>query len=180
MNSLADIEAQISAANLPPVQDWHPAHHGRMDLVIRRDGSWWHEGSPIQRESLVRLFSTILRREPDGSYCLVTPVEKLTIEVELAPFLAVELDVFGTGTEQNLAFRTNVNDHVIASEAHPLSVSLDAREHPQPVVLVREHLTALLSRSVYYQVVDRGIEQEGHFGVWSAGTFHSLGSLDDD
>jgi len=150
-----------------------------MDLVIRRDGSWWHEGAPIQRQSMVRLFSTILRGEPDGSFCLVTPAEKLTIDVEFAPFLAVELDVFGVGEAQKLAFRTNVGDRVIADAAHPLSVSTDEHQNPLPVIRVRDQLTALLSRSVYYQMVDSGIEQGEQFGVWSAGLFHVLGSLND-
>ncbi|MEQ9663153.1 MAG: DUF1285 domain-containing protein, partial [Parasphingopyxis sp.] len=108
--SLDDIAAHIEDRSLPPVETWHPEREGAIDIVITRDGRWIHEGDPIERPALVALFSTILRREPDGSYVLVTPAEKLTIEVEDAPFVAVEMNSEGSGQERTMAFRLNTGD----------------------------------------------------------------------
>lgn len=180
MQTLADLEKQLSETSLPPVHLWQPTHQGAMDLVIRSDGSWWHEGGEIKREALVRLFSTILRREPDDTYCLVTPAEKLIITVELAPFIAISMECFESGVEKVLAFETNVGDRVIANREHPIYVEFDQDRNPLPFVLVRDNLPALLSRSVYYQLVDIGTEHREHYGIWSSGEFHALGSLTDE
>lgn len=180
MQTLADIEKQLAETVLPPVHQWQPSTQGVMDLVIRQDGSWWHEGGEIKRSAMVRLFSTILRRETDDSYCLVTPAEKLTITVELAPFIATAMDCFEPGAEQVVAFETNVGDRVIANRDHPIYVEFDDAGNPLPFVMVRDNLPALLSRSVYYQIVDIGAKHLEHYGIWSSGVFHPLGSLDDE
>src|SRR5687768_12793166 len=112
--SLADIAALAAAKKLPPVDKWNPANCGTSAMRIARDGTWFHEGSPIGRPAMVRLFSTILRREEDGSFVLVTPVEKLSIHVEDAPFVAVELKSEGEGEGRSLAFRINTGDLVVA------------------------------------------------------------------
>ncbi|MBX2881615.1 MAG: DUF1285 domain-containing protein [Granulosicoccus sp.] len=180
MPSLADIEKQVSEASLPPIHLWQPTHEGVMDMVIRHDGTWWHEGGEIKRDSLVRLFSTILRREADGSYCLVTPAEKLLISVDLAPFIATSMACFKSGVEQVVTFETNVGDRVIADREHPVYVEFDDARNPLPFVMVRHNLPALLSRSVYYQLVDIGTEHHEDYGIWSSGVFHTLGSLNDE
>lgn len=133
---------------LPPVHLWNPAHCGDIDITIRRDGTWIHEGTPIGREALVRLFSTVLRKDPDG-YHLVTPAEKLKITVEDAPFIAVRLDRAG----EDLLFTTNVGDEVVADAAHPLRVDFSGEE-PRPYLHVRAGLEARLSRPVFYELVD--------------------------
>src|SRR6188768_1323819 len=112
--SLAEIARLVEEAKLPPVERWNPTHCGDSRMRIARDGTWYHEGSPIGRPAMVRLFSTILRREPDGGFVLVTPAEKLDIEVEDAPFVAVELKSEGEGRDRSLAFRLNTGDPVIA------------------------------------------------------------------
>src|SRR4028118_1420577 len=118
--SLAEIARLAEEKKLPPVEKWNPSHCGDSGMRIARDGTWYHEGSPIGRPAMVRLFSTILRREPDGRYVLVTPVEKLDIEIEDAPFLAVELKSEGGGKERELAFRLNTGDLVVAGQDHRL------------------------------------------------------------
>src|SRR3954467_11541231 len=119
--SLADIARLAAEKKLPPVEKWNPGHCGPSDMRIARDGTWFHQGSPIGRPAMVRLFSTILRREPDGRHVLVTPVEKLDIEVEDAPFVAVELKNEGEGRGRRLAFRLNTGDLVVAGPGHPLT-----------------------------------------------------------
>ena len=147
-------------------------------MRILRDGTWLYHGSPIGRKPLVRLFSTVLRREDDG-YWLVTPVERGRIVVDDAPFTAVELTVEGTGRDQRLSFRTNVDDTVTADRDHPIRVVLAPDGEPSPYVLVRDRLEALIVRAVYYDLVELGCERqvdgEERYGVWSAGTFFPLG-----
>ena len=152
-------------------------------MRIGRDGSWFYCGSPIARASLVRLFASVLRRESDGAYWLVTPAERSRITVEDAPFLAVELDVEGTGRAQVLNFRTNVDEFVTADGAHPLRVAADSEgAGPRPYILVRNGLEARLTRPVFYQLVDLGREEQVggavRFGVWSKNEFFPLGELD--
>lgn len=157
---------------LPPCKDF--------DIRIARDGTWFYRGSPIRRTELVRLFSTVLRQEDDGSYWLVTPVERGRVTVEDAPFTAVELTVDGGGTRQVLRFRTNVGDWVAAGPDHPLHVALDPSSGaPRPYILVRDRLEALIVRSVYYHLAELAVERrhEGadSLGVWSNETFFPLG-----
>jgi uncharacterized protein len=153
---------------------------GEFPIHIARDGTWWHEGSPIRRQSMVKLFASVLRRAEDGSYQLVTPVERGRITVEDAPFVAVELTVAGEGRDQVLTFRTNVDDSVSAGEDHPIRISIDEKtQAPNPYILVKSGLEARLTRAVFYHLVESGKEervgQTTQFGVWSQGKFFPLG-----
>ncbi len=152
---------------------------GDFDFRIARDGTWFYRGSPIGRKSLVQLFSTILRRENDGSYWLVTPVERGLVTVDDAPFIAVEMEVRGEGRDQILAFRTNVEEWVTADSAHPIRVGIGHDGAPSPYIRVRGALDALIARPVFYQLVDlaemRARGQRSELGVWSGGTYFSLG-----
>lgn len=176
------LAARLTDRKLPPVDTWNPDFCGDIDIRIARDGIWYYNGSPIGRKRLVALFASVLRRDADGDYYLVTPAEKLRIQVDDAPFLAVELEVHGSGVDQVLLFRTNVDDVVRADEAHPIRVDIDPRDEvPSPYVLVRRNLEALLSRSVYYQLVALSVERKGargtELGVWSGGEFFTLGRI---
>jgi len=145
-------------------------------LRIARDGKWFYHGTPIGRKSLIRLFSSVLRRDGEGGYWLVTPAERGRIEVEDAPFVAVELTAEGAGPGQRLSFRTNVDDIVAADASHPIRVVLDgATGEPRPYVMVRDGLEALILRPVFYHLVERGETKDGDFGVWSGGAFFKLG-----
>lgn len=162
---------QSAGKGLPPVHLWHPAHCGEIDIRILRDGRWLHEGRPIAREALVRLFSTVLRRDPDG-YVLVTPVEKLSIVVEDVPFTAVRVDRVG----QALRFLTNVGDAVEAGPDNPLRVETDpASGEPAPYVHVRRGLEARLTRPVFYELAEMAETREGALGVSSNGVWFPLG-----
>lgn len=157
---------------------------GDFDMRIARDGTWFYRGSPIGRKPLAKLFSSVLRREADGSYWLVTPYERGRIIVDDAPFTAVELTAAGSGRGQTLTFRTNLDDEVTADAQHPLRVAHDPETgEPSPYIMVRNGLEARLVRSVYYQLVELGEERrEGGaaiLGVWSNGQFFPLGSLED-
>ena len=152
-------------------------------MRILRDGTWLYHGSPIARKPLVKLFSTALRREEDGSYHLVTPVERCPVTVDDAPFVAVEVDRAIVDSRQVLTFRTNVDDHVVADADHPIRVEQDDRSgEPSPYVTVRDGLDALIARPVYYELVALGVEGHGDdesvYGVWSSGRFFELGRLD--
>lgn len=168
---------------LPPVNDWNPPFCGDMDMRIARDGSWHYLGTPIGRQALVRLFSTVLRRDEDAHYYLVTPVEKVRISVDDAPFVAVGLEVEGTGEAQCLTFVTNVGDRVTADDAHPIRVEHSEAGEPAPYVRVRDRLDALISRAIYFELAELGHARAGDdgvdFGVWSNGRFFSLGHLDE-
>ncbi len=158
---------------------WHPEHCGDIDIRIARDGTWFHNGSPIGRRELVRLFSTILRKDADG-YHLVTPAEKMRITVEDAPFLAVLLRGEGEGTGQRLIFTTNVGDETVAGPDNPIRVETDPdTEEPAPYVHVRRGLEAKIARAVFYQLADLAAPGEGAhkglLGVWSGGVFFPLG-----
>jgi len=174
--SLAEIARLAEEKRLPPVESWNPTHCGDSAMRIARDGTWFHEGSPIRREAMVRLFSTILRREPDGGYVLVTPAEKLDIEVEDAPFVAVELKSEGEGKARRLAFRLNTGDLVVAGPAHPLRFVAKGdgarNAAPQPYLTVRAGLDALVARPVYYELADLALEEGAEPpGLWSDGVF---------
>ncbi|MDQ0837606.1 DUF1285 domain-containing protein [Sphingomonas faeni] len=176
--SLAEIAKLVEEAKLPPVEKWNPTHCGDSEMRIARDGTWYHQGSPIGRPAMVRLFSTILRREPDGSHVLVTPVEKLDIEVEDAPFVAVEMKAEGSGPDSKLAFRLNTGDLVTAGPDHPLRFVQDATDGdggPRPYLTVRGGMEALVVRSVYYELAERAIVDDATpAGVWSDGAFFPL------
>ena len=172
--TLAEIARLIEERKLPPVEKWNPSHCGSSGMRIARDGTWYHEGSPIGRSAMVRLFTTILRREPGGGYVLVTPVEKLDIEVEDAPFVAVELKTEGEGKDRSLAFRLNTGDVVVAGPEHPLRFQAKA-DGPHPYLEVRNGLEALVARTVYYELANIAIaEGADPAGVWSGGAFFPL------
>lgn len=164
---------------LPPVEKWNPSHCGDIDIQIARDGTWFHLGTPIGRKELVRLFSTILRKDPDGFH-LVTPAEKMRITVEDAPFVAVLLQVEGSGRDQRLVFTTNVGDETVAGPDNPIRVETDPEtKEPAPYVHVRRGLEAKIARPVFYQLADLALpgeaEHHGYLGVWSGGVFFPLG-----
>ena len=156
-----------------------PADCGDLEIAIKRDGTWMYRGTPIGRMPLVRLFASVLERDEAGTYWMRTPVEKGTVTVEDAPFVAVALDARGTGRAQILEFRTNIDDTVEAGSEHPLRLRHDAASGvPVPYILVRGRLEARLGRAVYYQLMELGREEEhggkARFGVWSKGTFFPL------
>ncbi len=175
--------ARNAARGLPPVHLWEPERVYDLDMRIRRDGVWEYQGSPITRFALMRLFSTILRRDPDGAYYLVTPVEKARIQVEDAPFVAVEVMFSGQGRDQILTFRTNVEDRVVAGPDHAIRMEIDsATGEPSPYVHVRAGLEALIARPVYYDLVERAeihdADGERLFGIWSGGIFFPFAPAD--
>lgn len=172
--SLTEIARLAEEKKLPPVESWNPAHCGNSGMRIARDGTWFHQGSPIARQAMVRLFSTILRREPDGRYVLVTPAEKLDVEVEDAPFLAVEYKSEGDGSERSLAFRLNTGDLVVAGRDHPLRFTA-GQDGPRPILEVRRGLEALLVRPVYYELAEIALAEGGERpGLWSGGAFFPM------
>jgi hypothetical protein len=154
-----------------------------LDMRIARDGTWLYRGSPINRMPLVKLFASVLRRDSDGSYWLVTPAERGRVAVEDAPFIAVAVDRQGEGRDQRLIFRTNLDEIVTADAEHPLRVETAADGTPAPYILVRPGLEARLARPAFYELVDMGQEEpiggESQFGVWSGGMFFRLGELGD-
>ncbi|MGD9827565.1 MAG: DUF1285 domain-containing protein [Hyphomicrobiaceae bacterium] len=163
----------------PPVERWNPPYCGDIGLAIRRDGTWYYQGSPIGRKPLVRLFSRVLRRDEDGRHYLVTPVEKVDVAVEDAPFLAVEMEVSGSGTAQTLTFRTNVDDIVQVGPEHPLRFVTEAAAGGlKPYLLVRGRLEALVTRALYYDLVELAVPQapgrDDVLGLWSGGAFFPL------
>jgi len=173
-----------SSANPPRPGARAPVELRELDMRIARDGTWHYRGTPINRLPLVKLFASVLRREPDGSYWLVTPAERGRVIVEDAPFVAVELDVQGAGRDQRLIFRSNLDEIVAAGRDHPLRVETAADGTPSPYVLVRPGLEALLLRPVFYELVELGVEDEiageTKFGVWSDGAFFELGDPGED
>lgn len=176
--SLTEAAELLAARKLPPVEQWHPERTGDSAMEIRADGSWYHEGGRINRPAMVRLFSTILRREPDGGHVLVTPAEKLSIAVEDTPFRAVEMNSEGEGEARKLVFRLDTDDLVMAGADHPLSFGADP-DHPDPRLHVRgalgNGLEARIDRALYYQIVDIALAEGGDPpAIWSNGTRFSL------
>ncbi|WP_114966726.1 DUF1285 domain-containing protein [Alkalilacustris brevis] len=182
----ATAESVMSAASraasggrgLPPVHKWNPPFCGDLDMRIARDGTWFYQGTPIGRPAMVRLFSSILKREGDR-YFLVTPVEKVGITVDDAPFVAVDFTAEGQGRDQRLTFTTQVGDSVTAGPDHPIRVTRDPESgEPSPYVMVRAGLEALIDRKSFYRLVDLGADEmhEGArwFGLWSGGRFFPL------
>jgi uncharacterized protein len=158
-----------------------PIDYGDLEMRIARDGTWFYRGSPIGRSALVKLFASVLHREADGRYWLVTPAERGRIEVEDVPFLAVALTVEGDGRDQRLIFRTNLDEFVTAGPDNPLRVETAANGEPAPYILMRDSLEARLARAVFYDLVELGAEERvgdtAQFGVWSGGMFFRLGEL---
>lgn len=171
---IAAAQAAPKKRGLPPVHLWNPEHCGEIDIRIRKDGVWFHEGTPIGREALVRLFSTVLRRDPDGFH-LVTPVEKMKIQVEDAPFIATRVDREGPA----LKFVTNVGDEVEAGPDNAIRVEVGEDGEPRPYLHVRRGLDALIARPVFYELVEMAQERETPegptLGVESNGAWFPVG-----
>ena len=171
---LAASVKSLKNKGLPPVHLWNPPFCGDLDMRIARDGTWFYLGTPIGRPELVRLFSTILRKDGD-SYFLVTPVEKVGITVDDAPFVAVDFEAKGEGTDQVLSFETNVGYNLLAGKDNPIRVERDAETgEPSPYVLVRSNLEALIDRKSFYRLVEIGVHHDGWFGLWSGGEFFGV------
>ncbi|MES2120159.1 MAG: DUF1285 domain-containing protein [Pseudomonadota bacterium] len=172
--SLVELQALADERKLPPVDKWHPSHCGHSGMRIARDGTWYHDGSPIRRPALVRLFSTILRREPDGRHVLVTPAELLDIDVDATAFRAIELSSEGEGRDRRIALRLDSGDVVILGTEHPLRLE-ETDAGPSPRVAVRHGLEAELSRPVYYELAELALaEASDPPGIWSDGAFFPL------
>ncbi len=167
---LSEIAKLVADRKLPPVNEWHPTHSGDSEMRIAADGRWFHQGGEIRRPAMVRAFSSLLRREHNGSFWLVTPHERLSIEVEDAPFIAVEVRNEGAGDQRAMAFRLNSDDLVIADADH----SLEFR--PLPYLHVRDGLWAKLARSVYYELAEMALAENNEpLGLWSRGSFFPIG-----
>lgn len=178
------ISRYIKAPGPAPVHRWDPPYCGEMDMRIARDGTWYHEGTPIRRPALVRLFASVLKREGDR-YFLVTPVEKVGIQVEDCPFVAGRAEISERDGDQVITLTLNTDEQLVVGQDHEIRVTETAGtgDHPQPhpVVTVRQGLEALLSRPVFYQLVDlaecREVDGRQRLGVWSAGRFFELGTM---
>ena len=180
---IASLRAQMGAGSegsLPPVHSWNPDRRIDIQLEIRRDGTWYHEGDPILRDRLVRLFSTILRKDDDGFY-LVTPAEKAVVHVEDVPFVAIRLERTGEGDGQVLVAVTNVDDIVLIDAEHPLRVEINSEtDEPTPYVMVRAGLEARLTRSAFYELVSWATEADGVLSICSSGVKFSLGKVGEE
>lgn len=166
------------ARERPPVHLWNPSDCKDISMEIRADGTWWHEGDPIKREKLVRLFASILRKDPDGIY-LVTPHEKVIVHVEDAPFMVTRIDKAKEGAEQTLAALTNVGDVFVIDADHPIRVETDDDTgEPRPYVMVRDGLEARIARAPFYDLVNwaQTDDESGAVSVMSAGSSFALGS----
>ena len=177
-DSLAQSAQAAAKKGPPPVHLWNPPFCGDLDMRIARDGTWFYLGTPIGRKPLVRLFSSIIRKDGDD-YFLVTPVEKVGITVDDAPFVAIDFEAEGEGRAQVLTFVTQVDDVMAAGPEHPIRVERDAETgEPSPYVLVRANLEALIDRKSFYRLVDLGVHEEHAgkrwFGVWSGGQFFPI------
>lgn len=180
--SLNDLMKAIKEAESGerPVEKWNPSYCGEIDIVIKSDGSWYHEGGLIARRGLLELFASVLRKDADGQTYLVTPVEKMLITVERAPFIATRVDAKGEGQAQRLFLTTNLAGVVELNAEHPLRVETDADTlEPAPFALVRGRLEAALTRPVFYELVELAVEVQTdagpQLGVYSGGIFFPLG-----
>jgi uncharacterized protein len=170
--SLADIAELVARRKLPPVESWEPANSGDSEMRIAADGKWYHQGGEITRPAMVRAFSSLLRRDADGSHWLVTPQQKFSIKVDDAPFVAVEMQSEGEGEQRSLAFRLNSDDLVVAGPEHAIEVRNDL-----PYLHVRNGLWAKLSRSAYYDLAEIALEESPTAPrVWSNGIFFEVGA----
>jgi len=167
--SLTEAAAAIADQRRPPVEQWNPGHCGDSGMRIDREGRWWHEGRPIERDALVRLFASVLRREADGGHVLVTPAEKLSIEVEFAALRVVAMTSEGEGRDGRIALQLNSGEALLVGPEHPL------RERDGlPLVEVRGGLEASFERPVYYELAELALA-ESPPGIWSGGSFFPLG-----
>lgn len=177
---LSTFMKKVGDAKFPPVEKWNPEFCGDIDMRIARDGTWFYMGTPIGRQKMVRLFASVLRKDEDGKTYLVTPVEKIGITVDDAPFVATNVDIIGEGAEQKVCLQTNVGDSFIAGPVHPIRVDVDPHTgEPRPYVLVRGRLEALIGRNVYYELIEKGDLEEtaetSRCSIVSEGKRFSLG-----
>ena len=177
-NRIAGLESLLrghGGKGPPPVDTWNPPYCGDIGMAIKADGTWFYAGTPIGRMSLVKLFASVLRKDADGKHYLVTPAEKVDVAVDDAPFLAVEMEVRNPGPGQDLVFRTNVDDIVAVGPAHPMRFVRDPKSDGlKPYILVRGRLEALVTRALYYDLVEIAVENAGRLGLWSGGSFYPL------
>ena len=176
--SIVDSIKSLPKNRIPPVEKWNPPFCGNLDIRIARDGTWFYLGTPIGRPELVKLFSSILKKEED-KYFLVTPVEKVGITVDDAPFVAVDFNQQNQGGSNVLIFETQVGDEIIAGPLNPIWISINQEtKEPSPYILVRRNLEALIDRKSFYRLVDIGshteIENQNWFGIWSSNKFFPL------
>jgi uncharacterized protein len=170
--SLAEIAELVATRKLPPVESWQPEQSGESEMRIAADGRWYHQGGEITRPAMIRAFSSLLRCEKDGSYSLVTPQQKLSVEVDDVPFLAVELQSNGSGANRTLAFRLNSDDLVVAGPEHVLKW-----RRALPYLHVRGGLWAKMARPVYYELAELALaENPGHPSLWSKGIEFQIGT----
>lgn len=175
LQSLERLLKDSSGKGAAPVERWNPPYCGDIGLAIKRDGTWLYQNSPIGRKPLVQLFARVLRKDADGRTYLVTPAEKVDVAVEDAPFLAVEMQAEATGRGQRLIFRTNVDDVVEAGPSNPIRFAHEEIAGGlKPYLLVRGRLEALLTRALYYDLVERAVEEPAGLGIWSGGAFFPL------
>jgi hypothetical protein len=177
-NRIAGLEALLKereGKSSPPVETWNPPYCGDIGMKIRGDGVWLYGGTPIGRMPLVKLFASVLRKDDDGRHYLVTPLEKVDVDVADAPFLAVEMEVHGSGREQRLVFRTNVDDLVEAGPVHPLRFEVEpGSQGLKPYLIVRGRLEALVTRALYYDLVELAVDEASGLGLWSGGAFFAM------
>jgi hypothetical protein len=181
LDGLAQAAVRVKTRGLPPIHQWNPPDCGDIGLRIGRDGTWFYQDSPIGRPAMVRLFSSILRKDPEG-HVLVTPVEKVSVEVEDAPFVAVEMQVEGVGEARRLRLRTHVDDWVSVDAAHPLRFEPGPSGGLKPYLLVRDALWALVARPLFYDLAALGevreVDGREMFGVASSGAFFPMSPAD--
>jgi uncharacterized protein len=176
IQGLEELMGAAAASGQAPVDQWEPPYCGDIGLAIGADGTWFYRGSPIGRANLVKLFARVLRRDEDGRYFLVTPVEKVDVAVADAPFLAVEMEIWGKGVSKTLAFRTNVDDVVTCGPERPLRfAAVEGNGGMKPYVLVRGRLEALVVRSVTHELLELVEPNEtGTPSIWSGGFFFPI------
>lgn len=177
---LTSFMKQLEGKKFPPVDKWNPDFCGDIDMKIAADGTWFYMGTPIGREKMVKLFSSVLRKDEDGKTYLVTPVEKIGIQVEDAHFVATHVETINDGDDQALIFTTNVGDQIVAGPEHQIRVDVDPETgEPRPYINVRARLEALISRNVYYELIEKGAVVEKNGDSWcsirSRGVDFSLG-----
>tara|TARA_B100000686_G_scaffold275821_1_gene294528 strand:+ start:139 stop:684 length:546 start_codon:yes stop_codon:yes gene_type:complete len=167
--------SKLDDDSFPPVDKWDPPLCDNVEMRIDRSGRWFFMNSPIGRERMVNLFSRVLRLDPDGFYYLVTPVEKIKIIVEDKPFIIIDYELVNPGVDQIINFKTNTQETFSLNAEHPLRVEVNKEtSEPSPYVLVRKNLEALISRNVYYKLIDLGEDQGADFGVKSKQLFFKL------
>ncbi|MDG2139929.1 MAG: DUF1285 domain-containing protein [Gammaproteobacteria bacterium] len=171
---MQNLERAIEPRGPAPVSDWDPPFCGDMNIFIRRDGSWLHEGTLIRRKNLVQLFSTIMKLENDGQYYLVSPIEKLRIQVEDCPFVVNQMNIKTKEDNQIVVMTTNVGEVVEISKERPIKMGKSELGAPHPVVHIRDGLVALVNRAVFYRLMELAESFSGEIGIWSSGDFVSF------